>query len=371
MKNAQLRRRCSNLRGASISDVKIANIQAWLLIPTLVIFATTCSGGIKFPSFAGNNPVPKKAIVGQDTDIEEEYKKCLLEFDKQRVFDPYVFLVLTEKAPDNPYTHMILGNALSLSEFTPNHYQKAIEEFDKAIEINPNIASVYVNRGIAHFIKNEPTGGIPSWMITGEDIPEDFIEESELAIKDFDRAIKLDPNLFSAYFNKGVILKTLGREKESIPCFEKAIKIGIKNKSSLSPTVSNEDDVEFLGTGHPMMAMSNLRKYLIDKKLGLEKKQGKIVRLSSILVFISNENDPLAFAYYHQGSAYASANLRDYNPAIECFNMAIEKNPNVPSFYAVRGVVYAGTGQTDKMLINLQLQKELIEKIKKIRDSEK
>ena len=74
MKNAQLRRRCSNLRGASISDVKIANIQAWLLIPTLVIFATTCSGGIKFPSFAGNNPVPKKAIVGQDTDIEEEYK---------------------------------------------------------------------------------------------------------------------------------------------------------------------------------------------------------------------------------------------------------------------------------------------------------
>jgi tetratricopeptide (TPR) repeat protein len=216
----------------------------------------------------------------------------------------------------------------------------------------------------------EPTGRIPAYMITRENMPEEFVRGAELAIIDFDTAIKRNPKLFSAYFNKGVILKIIGREREAVPIFEKAIKLGLEKRVYSSPTVANEDDVEFVGTGHPMMTMSGIRKYLIDEKLSFKRKEGKIVILSRTNPFISNENDAIAFAYYHQGSALASANMKDYPKALSCFDKAIEQNPNIPTFYAVKGVIYAGLGNADQMFENLNQQKALMDRIIRIKNSE-
>jgi len=301
--------------------------------------------------------------------LEEVYRECLSDFDKQRVFNPYIFSSLTEKAPDNPNTHMILGNALSLSQFVPDNYQRAIEEFDKALAINPDIASVYVNRGLAHYLEVEPKNSIPKYMITGENMPEEFVKGAQLAIKDFDKAIKLNPLLFSAYFNKGVILKRIGKEKEAVPVFEKAIKLGLDKKAHSAPSVADEDGVEILGTGHPMMAMSQLREYAIDQKLNVKRKEGKIVTLSRANPFISNENDAIAFAYYHQGTALASANMREYSKALKCLDKAITLNPDVPAFYSAKRTIYAGLGEADKMFDCLYLHKKLIDKMSSIRNS--
>jgi len=311
-----------------------------------------------------------QAPAEQNQELEEAYRKCLLEFEGQKILDPNTFSVLVEKAPNDPRTHMIYGNALSMSIITPDNFRRAIKEYDKAIELNPKVAAFYINRGIARYAINEPTEEIPMWMITNENMPEDFVSGAELAIKDFDTAIRLNPRLFSAYLNKGVILKRLGKDREAVSCFKKAIEIGLKNKKPPFPTVANEDGVEFVGTGHPMMAISNFRRFALDTKASITKKEGTIVLFNPNAVYVSNENDPLALAYYHMGTAYASSVLRDYPPALDCLDRAIKLNPGMPFLYSTKWVIYRGRGDTDKLEEQVLLYKEVAAKINRIREAE-
>ena len=79
-------------------------------------------------------------------------------------------------------------------------YFEAIKDHDKAIELDPNYAMAYNNRGVAK-----------------ADLKQYFE-----AIKDHDKAIELDPNYAMAYNNRGVA-------KEGLKQYEAAIKIIIKH----------------------------------------------------------------------------------------------------------------------------------------------
>ena len=65
--------------------------------------------------------------------------------------------------------------------------EKKIEDYNRAIELNPNNASYYYNRGVNY----------------GE------LEKHQEAIKDYDKAIELNPNYKSAIENKEFSLKKL------------------------------------------------------------------------------------------------------------------------------------------------------------------
>ncbi|MFA5383053.1 MAG: tetratricopeptide repeat protein [Candidatus Micrarchaeia archaeon] len=82
-------------------------------------------------------------------------------------------------------------------------YEEAIENYDKAIELNPKDAGVYNNRGVAKAILKR------------------YIE----AIKDFDKAIELNPNYASVYNNRGAAKAKLEKYKEAIKDFDKAIEL--------------------------------------------------------------------------------------------------------------------------------------------------
>ena len=43
------------------------------------------------------------------------------------------------------------------------------------------------------------------------------------ALQCYDKAIELDPNYATAWGNKGLTLSGLGRHTEALPCFDKAI----------------------------------------------------------------------------------------------------------------------------------------------------
>jgi tetratricopeptide (TPR) repeat protein len=60
-------------------------------------------------------------------------------------------------------------------------YEKAIECFDKVIELDPNSTYAYNNRGIAY----------------------SDLKQYERAIEDYNKTIELDPNSASAYYNRG------------------------------------------------------------------------------------------------------------------------------------------------------------------------
>ncbi len=94
------------------------------------------------------------------------------------------------------------GNA----NVTLEKYEEAIEDYTRAIDLNPQYAEAYNNRGIAnrHLVKFEE------------------------AIEDYNKAIKLNPQLVTPYYNRGTAKATLGKRQEAIEDYNKVIKLNPK-----------------------------------------------------------------------------------------------------------------------------------------------
>ena len=82
-------------------------------------------------------------------------------------------------------------------------FNKAIENFSKSINLNPNFADNFNNRGIAYA----------------------EVKNYKMAISDYDQAINLKKNYFNAYLNKAIALNNYKKFNESISCFNICIKI--------------------------------------------------------------------------------------------------------------------------------------------------
>ena len=121
----------------------------------------------------------------------------------------YSFLLIKKSGiydPDN-------GNKIDywydrgLAKYHLGNYEAAIKDFDKAIALNPQFAPYYYNRGLAK-------GDLG------------YYEE---AIKDFDKAIELNPQYAEAYFKRGNAKIALGNYAEAIKDYNKAIALNTQD----------------------------------------------------------------------------------------------------------------------------------------------
>ena len=87
--------------------------------------------------------------------------------------------------------------------YNDKEFKQAIIHYDKAIEINPQHAETYHNRGAA----------------------KSALGDKNAAIADYGKAIKIDPQDADAYNNRGVAKSALGKYKDAIADYDKAIKI--------------------------------------------------------------------------------------------------------------------------------------------------
>src|SRR5664280_2946637 len=98
---------------------------------------------------------------------------------------------------------------------TKGQYDRAIEDFDQAIRLNPQDADVFNNRGIA--FKNKG--------------------QYDRAIQDYDQAIKLNPDKAGAFNNRGKAYANKGQYDRAIQDYDQAIRLNpnlasaIKNRS--------------------------------------------------------------------------------------------------------------------------------------------
>lgn len=83
------------------------------------------------------------------------------------------------------------------------HYAEALIAFERAIQLNPNYALAYNNKGRAL----------------------SRLKQYEEALIAYDQALRLDPAYAHAYNNKGVALRKLGRNEEAILACEEAIRL--------------------------------------------------------------------------------------------------------------------------------------------------
>jgi tetratricopeptide (TPR) repeat protein len=86
--------------------------------------------------------------------------------------------------------------------------QCAKDEIDKAIALNNKLALAYVSRGVGNYYLPPSMGG-------GLDV----------ALKDFDTALSVNPKLDEAYLWKGVTLRKANRDADARQAFAEALKL--------------------------------------------------------------------------------------------------------------------------------------------------
>jgi lipoprotein NlpI len=133
------------------------------------------------------------------------------------------------------------GNAY----YEKREYGRAIADFTRAIELNPNAEQAYNNRGNAYDAKGEYEKAIDDYSHAIELDPKSqraynnrgtaytAMGEFARAIADFNRAIKLDPAYAQAYSNRGDTYKAKGEYDRAIADYNRAIELNPQDAIAL------------------------------------------------------------------------------------------------------------------------------------------
>jgi tetratricopeptide (TPR) repeat protein len=173
---------------------------------------------------------------------------------------------------------------------------RAIEDFDQAIRLNPNFAEAYVKRSIAHALKGQP----------------------DRAIEDLDQAIRLNPNYAEAFNYRGANYARKFQLDHAIADFDKAIR--------LNPNFAEA----FSNRGNAYRRKGQLDRAIEDLD--------QAIRL----------NPNYAQAFYNRGTAYDRKG--QFDRAIEDFDQAIRLNPNNVAAFLDRGNEYRAQGDFDRAI---------------------
>ena len=176
--------------------------------------------------------------------------------------------------------YLTLGN--SLAEF--GKIQQAIECYDRAIELNPNLAIAYHNLGE---------------MLAAE-------KRQDRAIAHYEKALAIHPNSFESYHSLGKVLAEKTEFDRAIECYRHSLEI--------NPNYARA----WLGLGGVF-----IQKGEFDEAI-------KCYRQTLAI------NDSSYWAHNYLGEAFARKQM--WQEAVACYRRAIELNPEIPWFYCNLGV---------------------------------
>ena len=151
--------------------------------------------------------VLRNYVFSNPTNIEAQEKKItvLLKLDREKDAAKDID-DLVKMYPTNPEYYYLKA----VLNFQKEKYVKAIENFDKAIELHmPNayLYKVYLNRGMSHF----------------------FLQDFELAESDFNTVIADEPKNGAAYHGLGMVKYEQHEYEEAVKAFQKALSFDEKN----------------------------------------------------------------------------------------------------------------------------------------------
>lgn len=163
-------------------------------------------------------------------------------------------------------------------------YEEAITYYDKAIQIDPNYAFAWRNKGLSL----------------------NMLGNYEEAISCYDKAIELDPDYVGAWNDKGLVFDKSGRYEEAITCYDRALDVD----SGFVDALNNKGS-----------ALLNLGRH----KEAIEY-YDKALKISPDYVYAWNAR------------GVALENIGEYNEAMKCFDKAVELDPNYLWAWCNKGI---------------------------------
>jgi len=196
--------------------------------------------------------------------------------------------------PLDPATiYFYRGNAYNKK----GEYDRAIADFNQALQLNPKLAAFFYHRGSAYGHKGE----------------------YDRAIADFTQALKLNPNYAEAFHNRGNAYNDKKEYDRAISDYNQALKLNPKYAEAFH----NNRGIAYGNKGEHNRAIADFNHAL---KL--------------------NPKD--AAAFYNRGIAYG--NKGEYDRAIADFNQALLLNPKDAAAFNNRGIAYELKGDKVKAI---------------------
>ena len=192
----------------------------------------------------------------------------------------------------NPERAHLVFYFRGLALLNTDQADKAIDDFDRAIALDPYFSDAFLNRGNAFEKKGE----------------------FEKAINNFDRAIALNPS-YEAYFNRGITFEKMGQLDKSIGDYDRAI--------ALNP--SRYEAYQAGGTLYGKMGLFDKAIEYFNRYIAINPKHSE-----------SYNNRGLCYAY-----------LGEDDRALQDFNKAIALDQDLAVTYRNRGNLYLRTGRRE------------------------
>ena len=232
--------------------------------------------------------------------MSEKFQKLLNKAEQlyqQEKWDECIS-VLTECIPlaKDADKKLTIYNNRGLAYSGKNEYDRALEDYSKAIELKPDDADAYYNRGVAYARKSE----------------------YDRALEDCSKAIELKPDYAEAYYSRGAAYVIKSEYDRTIEDCSKAIE--------LKPDYAEAYYIR--GATYDIKGEHD--RALEDYSKAIELKPD------------------YAEAYYNRGLAYGRKS--EYGRALKDFTKAIELKPDYAEAYNNRGVIYGRRGEYDRAL---------------------
>ncbi len=245
-----------------------------------------------------------------------------------------------------------------------DEYDKAIQDYDEAIRLNPSYGDAWGNRGYTYVVKGDRDRGMQDFDQAIKLNPNDFATtyyrglgyydkgDYDRAIQDFDTAIKLDPSRSDGFESRGRAYNDKGEYDRAIKDYDQAIQlnansfeafyyrgIACENKGDHDLAIRDYDQAIRLSPNYADAFKRRGEAYIQKGDY-----DHAIQDIGQALK--SDANDGTALK--DRGDAYNDKG--DYDHAIQDYDQVIKLTPNSDQAFRDRALAYDGEGDHDRAI---------------------
>ena len=213
-------------------------------------------------------------------------------------------------------------------------YREAIDSYNGALSINPYDEAVRMNLALILGQMRKYKAAVVNYDKVIESDPEQStawhnrgvrlmqLGRMNLALKSFETALEQSPDRLDTWIARGYLLRSLERNRDALGCFTKALEIQPKNRQL------------WIAQGNTLMSMGRSRKALIAYNTALKL-------------------DPYsAEAWHNRGLLLLK--LKRYRDAVTCFDRAYRFNPDSYRTWYARGYAFQQLGLQEEALVHYE-----------------